>query len=84
MIQLILIKQCSNCAEELHPLSDFHKDAKKKDGRQTWCKACRGIFQLPAGQRAVIQKTMIEKQNKQAIRAPHSAFIQQFLTGGAS
>lgn len=33
------MKLCSKCGEE-KPLDDFHRNAKLRDGRQTYCKVC--------------------------------------------
>lgn len=36
-------KMCSKCKLS-KPLEDFHRDARRADGRQTECKACRTVY----------------------------------------
>lgn len=36
----IYFKQCSKCKQTLN-INSFNKDAKRKDGRQRYCKECR-------------------------------------------
>lgn len=39
MIESSAAKICTNCGTA-KPLADFHKDAKAKDGKASWCKCC--------------------------------------------
>lgn len=38
------LKTCSICAQR-KPLSDFHKDRNRPDGRRSSCRVCRSIMQ---------------------------------------
>ncbi len=37
-------KRCTKCGEE-KPLSEFHRDRTKSDGRKSWCKLCTSGYQ---------------------------------------
>jgi len=37
---LYSVKKCADCGD-IKPLSEFHKDSRKKDGRRSKCKNCR-------------------------------------------
>lgn len=39
---LYKIKECTECGK-LKPLTEFHKDSRKKDGRRSRCKECRVV-----------------------------------------
>ena len=36
------MKTCTKCRESL-PTDQFHRDARAKDGLQSWCKACQAV-----------------------------------------
>jgi 5-methylcytosine-specific restriction endonuclease McrA len=38
-VSILTHKCCTKCGET-KPLADFGRDAKKKDGRHSWCKSC--------------------------------------------
>ena len=36
-------KRCTKCGE-VKPLTDYHRNKSKHDGRETWCKTCKNAY----------------------------------------
>ncbi len=71
------MKHCTNCKEK-KPLEQFNRHSKRKDGRQSWCRACNRAAMSRHYKENAQHRARIARNNKAAtIRAQQ--YVLEYL-----
>jgi hypothetical protein len=69
------VKRCSTCGE-VKPLTDFHRNRSKRDGRQTVCAACKASYNATYYRQHAGEHRDLRAQHRKAMRAEVEAAIR--------
>jgi len=66
-IKMSQLKRCNKCETE-KPLDNFNKNRSRKDGRQSWCRACVAIYDNSPKMKAARRRYERSEEGKAARR----------------